>query len=297
MTALTAQLPHLTAALCVGAGAWLLADGPPSRRALLLGPVSGPPYGWRTRGTGLWRRRWARRSPPGGLDARERRLALGCVAAGMLLALWGRSVLPLPMGAALVPLAVRLRRRRADRRAADLRRKGVVTFCASLAGEVRAGHPPARALITAASDGLADEAEAVRAAAHYGGDIPEALRRAAERPGAEGLRGVVACWQVAVDGGASLAGGLEKVAETLRAEQAQREELRAQLAGPRATAFMLAVLPVLGILLGAALGVRPLEILLHTPLGLGCLLAGAALEWAGIAWVAAIVRRAERVAS
>jgi tight adherence protein B len=105
---------------------------------------------------------------------------------------------------------------------------------------------------------------------------------------------VAACWQVAVDGGASLASGLERVAEALRADRDQREELRAQLAGPRATALVLAALPLFGLLLGAAMGVRPLQVLLHTQAGLACLLGGVVLEWAGLAWVAAIVARAER---
>ncbi len=96
--------------------------------------------------------------------------------------------------------------------------------------------------------------------------------------------------------GASLAAGLERVAESLRAERDQREELRAQLAGPRATVLVLALLPAAGLLLGAGMGVRPLQVLLHTPEGLAALLTGALLEWAGLAWSAAVVRRAEAVA-
>ncbi|MFR9724360.1 type II secretion system F family protein [Streptomyces sp. MS19] len=284
---MTGQLPHFTAALCAGAGAWLLADGPPRRSRLLLRP---------TGDAGPVRTRWRWR-PFGPMDARDRRVALGALAAGLLLAAWGSSPLPLLLGAALAPLAVRRRRHVRDGRAAERRRKEVVAFCASLAGEVRAGRTPVQALAAVPPEGLGERGAALRAAARYGGDIPAALGRAAGQPGAEGLRGVAACWAVAVDGGASLATGLERVAEVLRAEQAQREELRSQLAGPRATTFLLAGLPVFGLLLGAAMGVRPLEVLLHTTPGLVCLLLGAALEWAGVFWVAAIVRRAERAAS
>ncbi|MDT0308414.1 type II secretion system F family protein [Streptomyces sp. DSM 44917] len=286
---MTGQLPHFAAALCAGAGAWLLADGPASpRRARLVleagrGAPQRPP-----------RRRRPVLRPP---DRVTVRCALGAFAAGGLLALGGGSALPLPAALLLSPLAARWWRRRRAEREAEARREAVIAFCAALAAEVRAGRPAAEALSGADGQALGAAAAGVRAAARYGGDVPSALRAAAARPGAEGLCGVAACWAVAVDGGASLAAGLERVAEALRAEREQREELRAQLAGPRATALVLAGLPVFGLLLGAGMGVQPLRVLLSTPVGLGCLLAGAALEWAGIAWVAAIVRSAERSVS
>ncbi|MEO3752621.1 type II secretion system F family protein [Streptomyces sp. B6B3] len=219
---------------------------------------------------------------------------LGCLAGGGLVALWGGSPLPLLVAGGLAPLAAARWRRWRRGRAADGRRDAVIELCGSLAGEVRAGLAPVAALAAADWAPLGEPAAGVPAAARYGGDVPAALRAGAEQPGAEGLRGVAACWQVAVDGGASLAAGLERVAAALRAERDQREELRAQLAGPRATVLTLATLPVFGLLLGAAMGAQPLRELLHTPAGLGCLAVGALLEWAGLAWTAAIIRSAER---
>jgi tight adherence protein B len=134
------------------------------------------------------------------------------------------------------------------------------------------------------------------AAVRYGGDVPEAFRVLAELPGAEGAAGIAACWQVASSSGAGLAAGLDRVAEGLRAERALREGVRAELAGPRSTAGLLALLPLFGLLLGAALGADPLRMLLHTPSGLLCLALGTALEWAGLAWTARIARGAEAVA-
>jgi tight adherence protein B len=98
---------------------------------------------------------------------------------------------------------------------------------------------------------------------------------------------------VAVDQGAGLAAGLDRLATALRAERDQRSDLRAQLAGARATAVMLAGLPALGLLIGTTLGADPLHVLLHTPAGLGCLLVGGALEASGVWWVLRIVRGAE----
>ena len=79
----------------------------------------------------------------------------------------------------------------------------------------------------------------------------------------------------------------------MRAERDQRADLRAQLAGARSTALMLAGLPVLGLLLGSALGADPLHVLLHSGAGLGCLLIGGLLEGLGMWWAMGIVRRAE----
>ncbi len=98
---------------------------------------------------------------------------------------------------------------------------------------------------------------------------------------------------MAVDGGAGLAEGLERVAASLRSHREQREELDAQLAGPRSTALALALLPAVGLVLGGAMEADPLHILLHTPAGLACLVTGLVLEWAGLVWVARIVGAAE----
>ncbi|GAA2430086.1 type II secretion system F family protein [Streptomyces macrosporus] len=216
-----------------------------------------------------------------------------CLAGGAALALLGESVLPLLAGAVAVPLLGRRLRRRERRRARELREEAVIDLCSAIAGELRAGRTPERALLAVGMPGFGDGGAAVLAAARFGGDVPGALRQAARQEGADGLTGMAACWQVAVDGGAGLADGLDRVAGALRSERDQREELRAQLAGPRSTAVVLALLPVFGLLLGGAMGAQPLRVLLHSPAGWACLVAAGLLEWAGLAWVSRIVRTAE----
>ncbi|WP_419996243.1 type II secretion system F family protein [Streptomyces boninensis] len=235
-----------------------------------------------------WVLRWA--------GALRRRPELWCLPGGVLLGLAADSLLPvIAAGPAAWLVGRRIRARRSaaeeDRRAA-----AVIDLCGAVVGGLRAGRQPGAALVAAvrgdvAGGGLRTE---VLAAARFGGDVPAALRRAAAVPGAGGLRGVAACWQVATDGGAGLADGLERVAGALRAERRQRDELRAQLAGPRSTAVLLALLPVFGLVLGSAMGAAPLRVLLHTPYGLGCLAVGGALEWAGLAWTGRIVRGGDR---
>jgi tight adherence protein B len=219
------------------------------------------------------------------------------LAAGLLLALLGASVIPAVAGAAGVPALRRVRLARQAGRTRERRADAVIALCGALAGEVRAGRQPGEALLRAARDcgGLGDAQAAVVAAARFGGDVPGALAAAARQPGAEGLLGLAACWRVAVDQGAGLAAGLDRLDAALRAERDQRADLQAQLAGARATAVLLAVLPALGLLLGTAMGAHPLHVLLHTGPGLACLAVGTAFEAAGLGWAARIVRGAEAV--
>ncbi|WP_390898112.1 type II secretion system F family protein [Streptomyces lusitanus] len=221
------------------------------------------------------------------------------LAVGVVLAVLGASVLPVVAGAAGVPVLRRVRRATAGRKERDGRADAVVALCGALAGELRAGRQPGEGLSAAARDsgGLGGHQAAVLAAARFGGDVPGALTAAARQPGAEGLRGLAACWRVAVDQGAGLADGLDRLEAALRAERDQRADLRAQLSGARATAVMLAGLPVVGLALGAALGADPLHVLLHTPSGTVCLAAGGVLEGLGLWWALRIMRGAEEAAA
>ncbi|MGW0082009.1 type II secretion system F family protein [Streptomyces sp. NPDC003393] len=276
------------AVVCAGAAVWLLGGRHSAeRRARLLlaggGVVgAGPP---------VWERARDELARLGG----RLRAEWWAPAAGLVLAVLGASVLPVVAGVAGVPVLRRIRLARAALRERERRADAVIALCSALAGELRAGRQPGEALQYAAreSGGLGEAEAAVSAAARFGGDVPGALAAAARQPGAEGLRGLAACWLVAVDQGAGLAAGLERLEAALRTELDQRADLRAQLSGSRATTVMLAGLPALGLLLGSAMGADPLHVLLHTGAGLGCLLVGGVLEAAGLWWALGIVRRAE----
>lgn len=102
---------------------------------------------------------------------------------------------------------------------------------------------------------------------------------------------VVAC--VAADRlGAPLADVLHRLAAALAADQEAAAEVRAAVAGPRATARVLAWLPVLGLLVGMALGARPVAILVGGGLGTTTALLGAGLLLGGRLWSRALLRRA-----
>ncbi|MFC9796738.1 type II secretion system F family protein [Streptomyces sp. NPDC057695] len=254
--------------------------------AVRPGAVGGA-VGGRARAAVVFARWWA---------ALRGRRAWLCLPAAGVVAVLGESPLPLVAGAVAVPLVAWRLREAGRRREREARGERVVALCGAVVGELRAGWQPAQALSFAAREtgALGAEEAAVLAAARFGGDVPAALRRAAAQDGADGLAGMAACWQVAVDGGAGLAAGLDRLEAALREHREQRERLRAELAGAWATVVVLAVLPLAGVALGAALGADPLRVLLHTPAGLGCLVVGGALEAAGLWWAARIVRGGER---
>ena len=285
------------AMVCAGAASWLMGgNGPGARRTQLLCagggvPGAGPPTGEQRA------REWVVRVVERLRLVHRLRGEWWSLVVGAVVALLGASVVPVVVGALGVPLVRRARRAATARRQRERRADAVIALCRALAGEVRAGRQPGEALLHAAHDsgGLGEAQAVVLAAARFGGDVPGALTDAARRPGAEGLLGLAACWRVAVDRGAGLAAGLDRREGALRAERDQRADLRAQLTGARSTAVLLAWLPLLGLLLGTALGADPLHVVLHTGAGFACLLAGGVLEGVGLWWTLWIVRRAEAV--
>lgn len=178
------------------------------------------------------------------------------------------------------------------RREAAQRRAAVIELCSALGAELRSGATARDALIAAARDVPAVEHLAAVAAAPHG-DVAQVLRETAALTGGSGLRRLAACWQVSERSGSGLAPSVSRLAATLRDEEQVRREVAAQLAGPRATAVLLALLPAFGLAMGNALGANPLAVLVGTPVGRGCLVLGLLLEAAGLLWTARITRGAE----
>jgi tight adherence protein B len=175
-------------------------------------------------------------------------------------------------------------------------REASIELCQSLAAELSAGRTPGDALARAVSSVSPPDPAVlapVVAAARDGGDVAAALLNAAPARGGEGLVRLAACWRVSVAVGGGLTALVERVCASLREAQAHREEVAAQLSGPRATARMLAGLPVLGLLMAAGLGMDPLAFLFGSPAGFVCLVVGLALDAAGVWWTNRLVARAE----
>ncbi len=84
--------------------------------------------------------------------------------------------------------------------------------------------------------------------------------------------------------GASLGATLDALAERLTAAGNLQDVVNAELAAPRATGRLLAVLPLAGLLLGYGLGGDPLAFLTGSPAGQLSLVAGITLGCAGVLW-------------
>lgn len=202
----------------------------------------------------------------------------------------GRSPMHLPTGpepSSLQRARSLLRGRRTSAEAA----RAVLDVCDLLAAELTAGRPPGAALVLAS--GRWPPLAPVSEAFVLGGDVPTALRRvAATVPGAGDLRVVAAAWQVAHHSGHGLARALERVARGIRARRRTRRVVESELASARATARLVAVLPVAVLAMGSGAGGDPWAFLLTTPVGIGCLVAGGLLTALGLGWIELIAERA-----
>lgn len=202
---------------------------------------------------------------------------------------------PSPALSTIVATLTRVQRRWAPRRRRTQRRAAMREVLAEVVADVRAGQPPGRALQRALESHDASLAPRTLAAARWGGDIADAMSADARASAQPVLASAGACWSVAAAQGAGLADALDRLVTQDRRAEEVRRQLEAHMAAPRATARMLALLPVLGLALGLAIGGDPLAWLLGTALGRACLGAGVLLIVAGLVWASRIVARTERL--
>jgi tight adherence protein B len=169
-----------------------------------------------------------------------------------------------------------------SRATSSARRGAEIEWVEALAAELRAGRDPWASLLAADSSTTSVVNAAATAAAGTSGDVGAALR--VDPRSSDLLRGVAACWDVAAGSGAGLASSLTTLADSAREAERARHELRAGLAEPRATAVVLACLPLLGLALGTVLGADPVSWLLGSATGAVVLAAGLLLEAVGAWW-------------
>lgn len=100
-----------------------------------------------------------------------------------------------------------------------------------------------------------------------------------------GGQAVQTAWRLADRTGAPLAQILEAVAERIRDRIEHEAELAAELAGPQATVKLLLALPLLGLVLGQAIGADPLGVIITTAAGRVCAVLGFCLLLTGKLWI------------
>ncbi|WP_229382893.1 type II secretion system F family protein [Microbacterium allomyrinae] len=156
-----------------------------------------------------------------------------------------------------------------------------------LAVLLQAGVAPARAWSHLAESG---DPSARRVVAGLESGMPLSDAIAGAGPGA--WHDIAAAWRVATTVGAPLAESLRGLASALRDAQEATDEIRVALAEPEGTARLMAWLPLVAVGLGAVLGFDTFGVLFGQPMGIACLVAGAALIVAAHRWTRRLVRRA-----
>ena len=236
-----------------------------------------------------------------GLTARRRRVmrprgpgVAACVAAAVAAAALPAAV---ALSAALLGTTLLLRRRRqAARRRAEQESRALETALDVLVGELRAGAHPVAAFHVAAAEAegaVGASFRAVAAGAVLGADVPAGLRSAAaatSRPAC--WERLAVYWQLAQAHGLTMA-TLVRAAQRDIVERARFDaQVTAGMAGARATAAVLAGLPLAGVALGELLGAHPMRFLVSGGAGGWLMLIGASLVCCGLLWSDRITGRA-----
>ncbi|RZQ61605.1 type II secretion system F family protein [Amycolatopsis suaedae] len=187
----------------------------------------------------------------------------------------------------------RLRGRRRNRHALTVA-ESLAEALRVMASELRGGAHPAQAAESASVDAVAEVAAALRSvslAVRWGGDLPSTVPRQGHDPLLRTvLARLAASWTLAQRHGLALADVLDAVRRDVETGARATRGLHAKLAGPRASAAVLCVLPVCGVLLGEAMGARPLAVLAGTGAGQLLLGAGVMLLAGGLCWTDRMTR-------
>ncbi|MFF3228704.1 hypothetical protein ACFYV7_38325 [Nocardia suismassiliense] len=160
-------------------------------------------------------------------------------------------------------------------------------------GELRVGAHPSAAAEVAACEARGEAAEAFAVSAgrsRLGGSAAAGLRQPDSIVAVE-LSRIADAWQVAEQHGLALAELLSAARTDLVGRIRFHGRTTAALAGARATATVLAALPLLGLGLGQLMGAAPLHVLFASSAGTVLLPLGAALACAGLLWTDAITRK------
>ncbi|RBY96135.1 pilus assembly protein TadB [Blastococcus sp. TF02-8] len=223
----------------------------------------------------------ARRRPPLPLVA--------AMAAGGATALLSTALVA-GLAAGCAAVAARGWQERARRAAAAARLAALTEALAALAAELRAGRALEEAVRSAAVDCPDRDCAAALVRAVLAPQ-PEGSPAAADADGtASALDRLSAAVSLSSRTGCSLAAVVSAVEDDLRDRQRRARELLVATAGPRASARLLAGLPLLGLAMGSGVGADPWHVLTRTGTGQVLLVVGVVLEAAGIAWTGRLVR-------
>lgn len=108
------------------------------------------------------------------------------------------------------------------------------------------------------------------------------------------LKALAACWQVSQLHGSPLAPAMQSALDAQLDRIAVADEIKSQLAGPRAAALTLALLPVATLLLAQSLGIAAIGWLFGTAIGIAVLVVGVLFLSIGTAVMFSLAKNIER---
>jgi tight adherence protein B len=112
----------------------------------------------------------------------------------------------------------------------------------------------------------------------------------ADRSSSAELTLVAAAWRLSESTGAPLALAVERAVQGLLDARTRRRRVAVAVAGPRASAMVLTLLPLTGPLFGLACGIDPVTLYLGSPVAVGSVVLGLALVGVGRVWCARMIR-------
>ncbi len=115
-----------------------------------------------------------------------------------------------------------------------------------------------------------------------------------DRPDDEVTKALSSCWDIAEDAGIGLASAIGQLAKGMQLKLQLEQELNSALTQSRLSVWVLAALPLFGLLLAGAVAGNPLVWLLTSKFGLAVLFFGLTLEILGIFWIMRINNQVKR---
>jgi len=115
-----------------------------------------------------------------------------------------------------------------------------------------------------------------------------------DRPDDEVTKALSSCWDIAEDAGIGLASAIGQLAKGMQLKLQLEQELNSALTQSRLSVWVLAALPLFGLLLAGAVAGNPLVWLLTSKFGLAVLFFGLTLELLGIFWIMRINNQVKR---
>ena len=214
----------------------------------------------------------------------------GCAALSLLMP-W-----PAILGFALLVATLLARRRRGLRRRAGIEEASELQGALDvLVGELRVGAHPVAAIGVAAKESrgrVARSLNSVAARAALGADVAAGLRVEAQRSTSPvHWQRLAVCWHLAQTHGLAIATLMQAAQRDISERERFHGRVEAGMAGARATAAILAGLPLLGVLLGQSIGADPFSFLFSGGAGGWLLVVGSGLTCCGLLWSERITSR------